>query len=560
MNLSSNLQSELPLVEEENFELAVTDLSKHVNDVEIFQFNSEIPIKGATISENMHQKVRRQSHYIECTFVDSVFDSVGLSGTKFIRCQFKTSDYTGANMSSCSFENVTWIGDRNDRLIVKRVSFNRSIFTDCTFENVNFLSSRFMDTVFYNCNFIRCKMRLCALENTSFNECMFDEMDFSTGNMSFSEFSKLRSRNSIFSFHSLNFTFGLLKTLSNSPDVNYVYSANSKRILYSEYIKMFPEFEMYYIHDGKYFPLVNLYSLQGKKDLAFLAVKEGYRYAVQTKDFRMIKYYSKQIYVNDIFDAALRRKLYNQLQDWLHKAKLSVSENFQFQLEAYDIRKYLLANNYEKPTIYVDLQTNIDSNEIEKNDFMLNMLEVILLDCEYCSKSIEYKHNSDFAYLITMVFDNIAQINHVLILLYGSLGGFWLFGKTIKQMVGAFQEIQQKNDQHHANKLANEKARLELEYLIEDHVLEHEQKELELQKMRNDVMLTTTQQNETSDETEQIVAETYILQNNPEIIQKSKKNYETLVKKNISVKISHYSENIETAPLPEMVQFHSSAV
>ncbi|MBR1742741.1 MAG: hypothetical protein IJ733_12915, partial [Lachnospiraceae bacterium] len=65
MDLLSNLQSELPLVEEENFELALTDLSKHVNDVEIFQLNSEIQIKGATISENMHQKVRRQSHYIE---------------------------------------------------------------------------------------------------------------------------------------------------------------------------------------------------------------------------------------------------------------------------------------------------------------------------------------------------------------------------------------------------------------------------------------------------------------------------------------------------------------
>lgn len=559
MDLPSILSSDLPLIEEINYEFAISDLKEHVNDVNIFNYNSEIPIKGAVISEDMQKKVRRQSHYIDCIFVDSDFYAVGLSGSKFIDCSFKKNHYTGANMSSCIFQDVKWIGTEDEHLDVKRISFNRSVFTDCVFIYVDFNSSRFMNAVFYNCSFIKCKMKLCALENTLFNDCIFDGVDFRTGNMSFSTFNGIQSRNSVYSFHSLNFTFGLLKGLAECTEQNYVYSASREKITFSEYINLFSDFETYYIHDKKYFPLANIYSFQNKEDLTMLAMKEGLRYAIQTNDFRMLKYYSKLAYVNDIFNPSIKRWLFDQIQIWVEKANLSTSEIFQYQLESQDIRRYLLMNNYQKPTIYIDVKTNIDSNELERNSLFIKTLEHILQKCDCYSKSTEYKHNSDFSYFLTLVFDNLDTINHALFIIYGSLGGFFLFGKTVNNAIGSIQNMQLQNDEHQQNKIKIEKLHEELEFAKKTKELDFREKELEIQKKEEELRLLIAEYQKRKAETEKIIKSTNALIYNEELHREIKDYNASLQNMGITMEISHTSENIKIAPFPETLQYHGTA-
>ena len=537
----------LPIVEQANFEIAMASLSSHVNDKMIFIIDTEKPIKGALISEDMYKQIRRQSHYIECTFLNCNFNSVGLSGTQFISCQFGINDYSGANMTSCEFTDVLFESTESGRIQMKRVAFNKSIFSGCIFQDIDILSCRFMDAVFHNCTFIRSKMRLCALENTRFVDCNFIEMNFSTGNMSYSEFSGGIYRNSVFSFHSTPLAFGLLKNLAKSNYSNYVYSAGreSHRISFAEYTDLLPMFETYYLYYEKYFPLANIYSFQGKNDMTFTAIRQGILRCVQKKDFRMLKYFSKLVFVNGIFTKENRKELFELLQCWISNESLSLLEYYKFQMAETEILRNLLNSNYEKPTIHFFLNTNINANEYEKHNYFLRELENIMGECNYESKFMEMRHNSPYSDTLTVICDNLDQVGQILNMIYCSLGGFLLLAHGVDKAITNYHNFILNRDTHKKNKIELEQMQFELQKSKDNAELEKKQKEIEIRKAEA--------------ETAKLLVETQKLEldiDNEKIFETAQKYHNELQERSIIVEVSHTSENIKTASFAEMIQFH----
>lgn len=551
---------DLPMIEQSNFEVAMTVLSSHVNDKMIFTIDTEKPIKGVHISEDMYKQIRRQSHYIDCTFSNCNFNSVGFSGTRFVDCQFGINNYSGANMTSCEFNNVMFETMEPDKIEMKRVAFNKSIFSDCRFQDVDILSCRFMDTVFNNCIFIRSKMRLCSLENARFVDCQFMEMNFITGNMSYSEFSGGTYKNCVCSFHSLPSAFGLLKNLNKSSNANYVYSANvkSNRISLLEYIDLLPMFETYYLYYEKYFPLANIYSFEGKNDMSFTAVRQGILHCVQKKDFRMLKYFCKLVFVNEIFTEKHRKELFDLLQEWISNETLSLSEYYQFQMAEPEIRRNLLNNNYEKPTIHFYIDTNIDSDEYEKHNYFLREIDSIMKECVFQSKFIEVRHNSPYRDTLTVICENLNQVSQILNMIYCSLGGFILLTHGISKAITNHQNIVLKQDEHKKNVIEQEQMQFELQQLKDNKEYECKKKELEYQIRKLELEQKEIEIKKAEAETAKLLIEAQKMQlnlDNEKIIKSASEYQKKLQTRNIVVEVSHTSENIKTTSFPEMMRF-----
>lgn len=543
---------DLPMINQDNFDIALATLAVHVNDKMIFSIDTEKPIKGASITEDMRKQIRRQSYYIECAFLNCNFNAVGFSGTRFVSCQFGNNNYAGANMTSCEFKSVVFEPRGLNRVELRSVSFNKSIFSNCIFENVDILSCRFMDAVFHNCTFKYSKMRLCSLENTRFIDCNFDSMNFSTGNLSYAEFSGGTYQNCIYSFHSTPSAFGLLRNLDISSNINYVYSADAKanKLSFLEYKNLLPMFETYYLYYEKYFPLANLYSFQGKSDMTFLAIREGILRSVHKKDFRMLKHLSKLVFVNSIFTGMQRKELFDLLQEWISKETLSLAEYYQFQLAEPELRRNLLDSNYEKPTIHFYIDTNIDSNEQEKHNYFLSELDLVMQECSFQSKYIELRHNSPYRDTLTVICENLNQISQVINMIYCSLGGFLLITHGISKAITTHQNVVLNQDTHKKNVIEREQMLFELQKQKRSNELELKQKEIELRKEEAEIKKLEA-------ETAKLQLEAQALQlDNEKILKKAQIHQERLQNKNIVIEISHTSENIKTTSFPKMMRFY----
>lgn len=540
------------MINQDNFEMALSTLAVHVNDKMIFSINTEKPIKGAFITEDMRKQIRRQSCYIECTFLNCNFNAVGFSGTRFISCQFGHNNYAGANMTSCEFKNVVFESFGLNRVELRSVSFNKSIFSDCRFEDVDILSCRFMDTIFHNCTFRCSKMRLCSLENARFIDCHFMSMNFSTGNMSYAEFSGGTYQDCICSFHSTPSAFGLLKNLDMSCDNNYIYSAGVKtnQLSFLEYKNLLPMFETYYLYYEKYFPLANIYSFEDKNDMTFLAIQEGILRSIQKKDFRMLKHFSKLVFVNAIFTGKQRKELFDLLQQWISNETLSLAEYYQFQLAEPELRRNLLDSNYEKPTVHFYIDTNINSDEQEKHNYFLSELDLVMHECIFQTKYIELRHNSPYRDTLTVICDNLSQISQVINMIYCSLGGFLLITHGFSKAITNYQNTVLNQDTHKKNIIEREQMQLELQKLKEDNELDRKHKEIELRREEAEIKKIEA-------ETAKLQLEVQALQlNNEKILKKAQIHQKKLQNRNIVIEISHTSENIKTTSFPEMMRFY----
>jgi hypothetical protein len=154
-----------------------------------------------------------------------------------------------------------------------------------------------------------------------------------------------------------------------------------------------------------------------------------------------------------MFTVHQRRNLFENITLWITHENLSLSEYHNYQIFMSPVRDLLLNNNYNKPTAYFYLKTNINPNELQKQVIILSMLDQIMNLCNIPLNSIELRHNSDYIDFLTVICDNISQFSQVLIMIYSSLAGINLFASGIKKVIESFQNTVLDNDQHTINKL-----------------------------------------------------------------------------------------------------------
>lgn len=528
----------LQIYNDEECILAAEELSKHVNGKEVFSLQMPNVGLGISVSGDLSKKNYRQSYYKDCVFNSTKCNSIGFSGSKFINTIFRGCDFENANLHSCDFRNVTFTGSQNSQHEIKNAGFHKSTFTDSIFENLNIFSCGFTDVVFYSTVFKNCTIRLCSLENAQFINCYFINVDMSALNLEYTEFDNIFAKQTVFPFVTLPLTYGLLQQLPMLSSDNVIYTAKNKnnKISIQEYLNLFNSFERFYLKKNKFYALANIYISQNRIKEAYMAIESGILNTIKVKDFRILRYYCKLVYLSDIFTIHQRRNLYENITKWVSSESLSLSEYHNYQLFTGSIREMLLNCDYHKPTLYFYLKTNIEPEEIHKQVVFLSIIDQILTYCHVPLSSIELRHNSAFIDFLVIVCDNLTQFSQILIMIYGSLAGIKLFASSVKELADSTQSIISNYDKHKIDKLEEKKLKLELDLM--EYEQEHKKRVDEIEYQRS-------------------VLELKKLNLELENMEKQSNEYKKiLLETGIEISVQHTSKNLRTAPIHEMIQYY----
>lgn len=269
-------------------ELAISNLSKHVNNKDIFILEKKNIGIGPKIQGDLSKKMYRRSYYKDCIFESTICKSIGFSGSKFINTTFKNCDFENGNLHSCDFRNVSFIGEKR-QFIMKNAGFHKSTFTDCIFQGMDIFSCGFTDAVFYNTTFYDCVIKLSSLENAQFIDCRFINVNLSTLNLEYVEFGNIFAIDTIFPFVTIPSAFGLLQQLPLLEDNNTIYSAgnNEHQLSISEYLELLKDFECFYYKQENYYALSNIYISMKKTDEAYNAITAGILNTIKIRDYRI---------------------------------------------------------------------------------------------------------------------------------------------------------------------------------------------------------------------------------------------------------------------------------
>ena len=518
-------------------ELAVSNLSNHVNNKDVFMLEKKNIGIGAVIIGDLSKKMYRRSYYKDCIFDSTICKSIGFSGSKFIDTTFKNCDLENSNLHSCDFRNVSFIGGER-QFKIRNAGFHKSTFTNCIFHNLEIFSCGFTDTVFFNTTFTDCAIKLSSLENAQFINCRFINVNLSTLNLEYAEFDNIFAIDTIFPFITIPSAFGLLQQLPLLADNNMIYSAgnNEHRLSISEYLKLLKDFEIFYHKQENFYALSNIYISMNRIDEAYDAITAGILNTIKIRDYRILHHFCRLVYLSNMFTVKQRRNLYENISQWIGHENLSISEYHNYQIFISPVRDMLLNNDYNNPTLYFNLKTNINPDEKKKQVVLLTVIDDILSYCNVSSSSIELRHNSAYIDFLTVVCENFAQFSQVLIMIYSSLGGIGLFATGIKKIIDIAQTTVLNHDQHILNKMEQKKLEVEIlsikqekEYKEKMDKLEYNKAVLELQKLNSE------------------------LEN---MHMESNRNNQILLENDVRISVGHTSRNLNIAPIPEMMQYN----
>lgn len=529
---------DLSKYDDNELKIAITNLSKHVNNKDAFSLEKLNAGLGPEIKGDLSRKMYRRSYFKDCIFDSTICKSIGFSGSKFISTVFKNCDLTNGNLHSCDFRNVSFEGRGIDKFRMKNAGFHKSTFTDCTFQNLHIFSCGFTDAVFYNTTFLNCIIKLSSFENAQFKNCQFINVNLSTLNIEYAEFDNIYASCTIFPFITIPSAFGLLQQLPLLEDNNSIYSADKTKhnLSISEYMSLLKDFELFYYKRENYYALSNIYISMNKISKAYETITAGILIAIKTRDYRILHHFCRLVYLSNMFTLQQRRNLFENITLWVTDENLSISEFHNYQMFMGPIRELLLNNNHNKPTLYFYLKTNINPNEQYKQVILLSVLDEISNFCNISSSSIELRHNSAYIDFLTIICDDFLQFSQALIMIYSSLAGIGLFAAGVRKVVDAAQNTVLNHDKHITNKLEQEKLKLEIssnrqeqEYREKMHMLEYNKAVLELQKLNFEL------------ENMQVEAN---------------KHKQILLENDIKISVGHTSRNLRSAPIPEMMQYN----
>ena len=392
-NLIKNLsQSE---IDRESLSSVVERLSSNMKNK--FFFNPE-PYKihnSVSIFESYQGKNLRQSYYNNCQFSDADLGNAGLAGSLFFNCSFYPCDFYDTNLQSCDFRNCSF-----NNVKFKYTRMNKSIFHKTIFTNCDFTSVSINDAVFDSCQFVDCFWTV-SIENTLFRDTYFDNVVFKSMNFEFAIFENIKANKVKFPFPTIPFIYNGLTYLSSTKDNIRITSAQKKEgLTVDEYLQYIDDLELFYKATQNYFPLANIYISQHKHEEAFNAICAGVRIAIQTRAFRMIRYYCKQIkYITNII-IQQKQALYYFILNELSICDLQEFEKRSFELYLPEIKEILYTQEGNE-RIKIMIDTNISENEYQKISTIMLVFDGFLKN--KCTYSIEFSHNSPFKAVIDIL-------------------------------------------------------------------------------------------------------------------------------------------------------------
>ncbi len=306
------------------------------------------------------------------TIQNCIFDFTSVTGSLYRNCTFENNSMKETDFEFCEFTNCSFFAKKPINS-----SFNNSNFINTRFYNIEFDSCTLTNAYFENCYFRGGGIHCSTLENAVFKSCHFEEMNLSVLNMDYVQLDEPHMTEVILAMSQIPFIFGCLEYLLKTTDSVKISGAKNKYISITEYkSKVIPLLMQHFKDTEQYFPLSNLQLALMDYDSAKESLKKGISISVETRDFRMLKYYCQLIAKTRYFKADTLHMFYRNICKMSPQGEGSYNEQRNFTRHIAEIKAALFDQN-SSPHLSTTIKTDITSQKIGLLSRILEMFFTI---------------------------------------------------------------------------------------------------------------------------------------------------------------------------------------
>jgi len=368
-------------------------------------------ITGAKFTPEFPPPEMRGRSFFECTFHQVQFrgsnatqitlQNCGLECCSISSANFKASDFTG---SSLRFDAIA-------------SSFDFSDFTNAIFYGINLEGCSFTESDFYNTQILNSKFVCSEFVAARFSRTCFKDVDMAKSNLDYAEFEQATFANVTFPFWGvLHVIKGLVEILSadsvkfSTPDGTHFVGRN-------QYIEEVSLLRPYFYRSKDFLALANLYIFDGEYENAYAAILQGVNDACKCRNLKQLKYLCRMASFNKFFSSTQLRKLYQQIETSGSSVEFTPMQYKNYLRELDSAKRLLLDQPFEQDTIFVTIQTTIQSNEYEKCALVQKAMDqMLLMAAPEAVSHTEIRHNSPVE-IVIQISETVGQ----LILFFGLL-------------------------------------------------------------------------------------------------------------------------------------------
>lgn len=311
--------------------------------------------------KNLHGMFLNHSIIEYAEIKECDFDLAAITGSIYRHCSFfdnsmGETDFEFCEFSDCNFHSKEPIC----------CSFNNSTFINTRFFDINFDTCTFTNAYFERCQFVGGRISYSTLENSCFKECEFNNMDFRNLNMDFVELNNPHMKNVILPMSQIPFMYGCLSYLLSTKESVRISKGKNGAMSPQAYLeKIIPYMEKYFEESKQYFPLSNIYISLEKYELAIQTLKNGLAESIESRDFRMLKYYCYLIAKSGCFKSDVLHMFYNNICRLSPQGKGSYNEQRNYARHIGEIKSILFSQT-SGPNLNMTVRTDIHSSNISK--------------------------------------------------------------------------------------------------------------------------------------------------------------------------------------------------
>ncbi|MCI8571283.1 MAG: pentapeptide repeat-containing protein [Lachnospiraceae bacterium] len=306
------------------------------------------------------------------TIQNCIFDFASVTGSIYRNCTFEDNSMMETDFEFCEFTSCSFFAKKPINS-----SFNNSNFINSRFYNIDFDSCTLTSAYFENCYFKGGSIHCSTLENTVFKNCHFEKINLSILNMDYVELDDPHMTEVVLSMSQIPFMFGCLEYLLKTTDSIKISGAKNKYISITEYKnKVIPLLMQHFTDTEQYFPLSNLQLALMNYDLAKESLKKGISISVETRDFRMLKYYCHLIAKIGYFKQDTLHMFYRNICKMSPQGENSYNDQRNFTRHIAEIKSVLFSQN-SSPHLNATFKTDITSQKVGLLSRILEMFFTI---------------------------------------------------------------------------------------------------------------------------------------------------------------------------------------
>ncbi len=368
-------------IDADQTQMALQDTERFITRIE---FTPEFPppeMRGHCFLECTFHQVRFQgSNATRVTLQDC-----GLECCCIISANFKESDFTGSSL----------------RFDAAASSFDFSDFTNAIFYDIHLEGCSFSESDFYQAQILNSKFVHSEFVAARFSRTCFQDVDMAKSNLDYAEFEQTTFTNVTFPFWGVLHVIKGLGEILSADGVKFSTPDGVHCVERNQYIEEVSLLRPYFYQTKDFLALANLYIFDGEYENAYDAILQGVIEACKCRNLKQLKYLCRMASLNKFFSHAQLRKLYRRIEGSESSTEFTPMQYKNYLRELDSAKRLLLDQPFERDTIFISIQTTIQSDEYEKYALIQKTLDqMLLMAAPEAISHMEMRHNSPIEIVI----------------------------------------------------------------------------------------------------------------------------------------------------------------